>query len=157
MGDEMQRVERGQLWVMRVHAVIPALILLGVARFVEWRLQEEIGLPWGAILWPLLVLAILVVIVAPARRYKALGYQLDDQELQVARGVLVRTETMVPLNRVQHIDVSQGPVERAFKVSRLVLHTAGTMNSLVVLPGLARETAEAMRDSIRARIRQGEL
>jgi uncharacterized protein len=60
----------------------------------------------------------------------------------------------VPLERVQHIDISQGPLERGFGVCRLLVHTAGTMHSRVVLPGLARATAERMRDEIRARIRQ---
>ncbi|HEX8256822.1 MAG TPA: PH domain-containing protein, partial [Allosphingosinicella sp.] len=76
--------------------------------------------------------------------------------LHIGRGVWTKTETIVPLARVQHIDVSQGPLERAFGISRLILHTAGTMHSLVVLPGLARGTAEAMRDDIRARIRRDE-
>ncbi|GAA3718661.1 hypothetical protein GCM10022268_28690 [Sphingomonas cynarae] len=60
---------------------------------------------------------------------------------------------MVPLSRVQHIDVSQGPVERAFGVARLILHTAGTSHAVVVLPGLSRVKAEELRDSIRVRIR----
>jgi membrane protein YdbS with pleckstrin-like domain len=61
---------------------------------------------------------------------------------------------VVPLRRVQHLDVAQGPLERAFGVTRLVLHTAGTMNSQIVLPGLTRATAEGIRDEIRAHIRQ---
>jgi uncharacterized protein len=81
---------------------------------------------------------------------------MEAEELHIAQGVWTRIETVVPLARVQHIDVSQGPIERGFGVCRLVLHTAGTMNSRVVLPGLARATAERMRDEIRARIRTGE-
>jgi membrane protein YdbS with pleckstrin-like domain len=91
--------------------------------------------------------------IAPPRHYRALGYLLDADELWIVRGTWTRTITTVPLDRVQHIDVSQGPLERAFAVSRLVLHTAGTLNSLVVLPGLTRATAEGIRDEIRARIR----
>ena len=78
------------------------------------------------------------------------------RELQVRHGVWTKVHTVVPLGRVQHIDISQGPLERAFAVCRLVVHTAGTMHSQVVLPGLARATAEGMRDEIRSRIRQEE-
>ena len=148
----MRPVEPGYLWVLRINALlaaIPVAILGTVATFV---LREQIGLEPALLLTPLALLLALFVLVAPGRRFRALGYRFDDEDLHIARGVWVRTETMVPLARVQHIDVSQGPVERAFGVSRLVLHTAGTMNSLVVLPGLAREDAEVMRDRIRARI-----
>jgi membrane protein YdbS with pleckstrin-like domain len=68
--------------------------------------------------------------------------------------VWTQIDTTVPLRRVQHLDVAQGPLERLFGVTRLVLHTAGTANSEVVLPGLTRATAEAYRDDIRAHIRQ---
>ena len=77
---------------------------------------------------------------------------MDSEELQVRRGVWIRVQTLVPLDHVQHIDVSQGPLERAFGICSLVLHTAGTLHSQIVLPGLARATAEAMRDEIRGRI-----
>lgn len=148
----MQPVERGQLWVMRVRALVVALVLLTAAAPLEIWLQSE-GQPRGLLILPLLLIAAYLVLIAPGRSYRALGYRFDADELQVARGVWTRIETLVPLDRVQHIDVSQGPLERTFGVSRLVLHTAGTMNSLVVLPGLGRDAAEAMRDTIRAQIR----
>jgi hypothetical protein len=149
----MQRVERGQLWVMWIHAVIGGLVVLAVGLVAEFQFRELLGLPPGTVILSLLVLLAYPMTVGPWRRYRALGYALDVEELHVAWGVWIRTETVVPLRRVQHIDVSQGPVERMFGVSRLVLHTAGTLNSLVVVPGLARETAESIRDEIRARIR----
>lgn len=152
----MQRVERGQLWVMRVHALVAAVIAAILAAIAAFLLRDALGLPLGPVLAPLYLLLAVAVLLGPARRYRALAYSFDDRDLRVARGLLVRTETVVPLVRVQHIDVSQGPVERAFGVSRLVLHTAGTMNSLVVLPGLKRADAEAMRDRIRARIGSGD-
>ena len=150
----MQPVERGQLGVMRTYAVITAVVLLIAGVGGEIAVARETALPMGLVLIPLLILLAYPLLFAPARHYRALGYLRDGDELHVASGVWVRTETVVPLDRVQHIDVSQGPIERAFGVTRLVLHTAGTMNSLVVLPGLARATAEAIRDEIRARIRQ---
>ena len=79
---------------------------------------------------------------------------MDPEELQVRRGVWTRVQTIVPLDHVQHIDVSQGPLERAFGICSLVLHTAGTLHSQIVLPGLTRTTAERMRDEIRGRVRE---
>lgn len=149
----MQQVERGQLGVMWVHALLTGVLMLIAGWICDALLRQNSEAPGGVILVPMLVLLVYPVLIAPPRRYRALGYRLDSDELWIASGLLVRTETVVPLKRVQHIDVSQGPIERIFGVTRLLLHTAGTMNSLVVLPGLARETAEAIRDEIRTRIR----
>lgn len=152
----MQKVERGQLWVMRIHAWIAGLALLIAAITLETALPVDYGVPSGAAIGAVAILLIYPLLFAPTRAYHALGYAVGSDELRLKRGRWVRVETLVPLERVQHIDVSQGPIERAFGVSRLVLHTAGTMNSLVVLPGLARETSEAIRDEIRQRIRLGQ-
>jgi membrane protein YdbS with pleckstrin-like domain len=149
----MNKAEPGQLWVMRIHALIAGLVAVVAAIGGEIAIARETDLPTGLALVPVLILLIYPILLAPARHYHALGYALEGDELHVASGVWTRTETVVPLGRVQHIDVSQGPIERAFGVTRLVLHTAGTMNSLVVVPGLARPTAEAIRDEIRSRIR----
>ena len=153
----MTPLERGQLTVMRVHAGFNALVLLAAAFVAEVALQARTNVPLGIVIGPLVVLLIYAVGIAPARRYRAWGYSEGEDELRVAHGVWTRIETHVPLARVQHIDVSQGPIERSASVCRLILHTAGTADSRVVLPGLSRATAERLRDEVRALIRREEV
>ncbi|HEY0149817.1 MAG TPA: PH domain-containing protein [Allosphingosinicella sp.] len=150
----MTPLDKGQLWVLRIHAAALSLILLLGAAGAEALLRDKIDLPRGSLLSPILILSVYLVLIAPGRRFRRWGYAIDAEELQVARGVLTQIHTTVPLDRVQHLDIAQGPLERSFGVSRLIVHTAGTLHSQVVLPGLARPTAEAMRDDIRARIKR---
>jgi hypothetical protein len=149
-------LDSGQLWLMRIHSAMAALFLLLAGAAAEAMLRDRLGLPRGAIVVPLLLPIAWLVLAAPPRRYRAWGYAMDAEEMQVRRGVLTQVHTVVPLDRVQHIDVSQGPLERLCGVCRLVVHTAGTLHSQVTVPGLARPTAERMRDEIRARIREEE-
>jgi membrane protein YdbS with pleckstrin-like domain len=60
---------------------------------------------------------------------------------------------VVPFGLVQHIDVHQGPLERVYGLATLVLHTAGTHNASVSLPGLGHGDAMAMREEIRAHVK----
>ena len=150
-------LERGQLWVMHIHALTIGALALAAGLLGEAIVRDNVDLPPGIVTIPLLVLLLYPILVAPGRRYRAWGYAMDADELRIARGVWTRIETIVPLARVQHVDVSQGPIERTFGVCRLVLHTAGTMHSRVLLPGLARATAEALRDEVRGRIVQDAL
>jgi membrane protein YdbS with pleckstrin-like domain len=149
----MTPLDKGQLWVMRIHAAVFALLLLLIAAGAEFLLRDPLGLPRGTILLPVLILSIWIVFFGPARRFRRWGYLMDGEELQVRRGLMTQVHTVVPLDRVQHIDIAQGPLERSFGVSRLIVHTAGTLHSQVLLPGLPRETAERMRNEIRERIR----
>ncbi|AHE53847.1 PH domain-containing protein [Sphingomonas sanxanigenens] len=150
----MTRLEPGQLWVMRIRAAILGCVLIVPAIVGGFFIQSEFG--WPAWLPPLVGAVLLVwpVLIAPGRRFAAWGYEEDADALLIAHGVWTEVRTVVPFKRVQHIDVAQGPIERGFGVAQLVLHTAGTAHSLVVLPGLARDAAEAMRDRIRSHIRQ---
>jgi hypothetical protein len=137
---------------IRLGAIGPALAILVIA------LVAEVLAPWqtGLILAPGVLLALWLVIGLPPRRYRRWGYALDADCLRIASGVLFRADTVVPLGRVQHIDVDQGPIMRRYGLATLTVHTAGNANASVSLPGLAHADALAMREAIRARIKAGQ-
>jgi membrane protein YdbS with pleckstrin-like domain len=137
---------------MRVRAAFTATMFIAMSLIFDLILRAEAEMPFGFIFGGVTVLAALAVTIMPARRFRAWGYARDPEELLIKFGVWTKVETVVPLFRVQHIDIGQGPIERLFSVNRLVIHTAGTQHSRVVLPGLSRETAETLRDEIRARV-----
>lgn len=149
----LNRLEPGQRTVMHVAAIVPAILLASVGGALGVAAQIRFG--WPA--WPFalggLAIALWVLVVAPRRRWAAWGWALAADELHVVRGVWTQLHTVVPLSRVQHIDVAQGPVERALGIARLVLHTAGTAHATIVLPGITRATAEGLRDAIRTHVR----
>lgn len=145
-------VEPGYKQVLRVRAAIFWLPLALGAFIADQLLLRETpfhGLPSVAFA----VFALFGVLVVPARRYLRLGYALHPTLLQVVRGWLFHADTIVPLVRVQHIDVTRGPLDKMFGTASLVVHTAGTHNSIVVLPGLAPDRASDIRDEIRRHIR----
>jgi len=147
-------MDRGLLRLMQLRGAMAGGFLLAAAAVGEAFVERLVDLPFGLLLGAALLILLYLALLAPPRRYRAWGYGMDAEELQVRRGVWVRVHTVVPLDHVQHIDVSQGPLERAFGICSLVLHTAGTLHSQIVLPGLARATAERIRDEIRGRIRE---
>ncbi len=129
------------------------LAILGVALLIGATIVELIVPGWTGIAWvPVLALTAYLLLRLPLRRYHARGYAIAGGRLRVVRGVLFRRDTVVPFGRVQHIDVGQGPLERAFGLATLTVHTAGTHNASVALPGLRRAAAETMREDIRQAI-----
>ena len=111
------------------------------------------GVVWPSlVLFPLIALIAWLIVFLPWRRYSARGFTMDRDRLRVVKGVLFRHDTVVPFGRVQHIDVERGPVERYYGLATLVLHTAGTHNASIHLPGLGEADALAMRETIREKI-----
>ena len=136
--------------MMRVVAALIAVALLIGASVAE------IAIPgWTGVIWvPAAFVIAYLVLYLPMRRYATRGYSLVEERLRVVRGVLFHSDTVVPFGRVQHIDVGQGPLERGFGLATLTVHTAGSHNASVSLPGLAHADALAMREEIRAAIRR---
>ncbi len=139
--------------VLRIEAAIVAAPFLIGAAVLEFA---QLTVP-GIFLVPILLIAGWFVLGMPGRRYRHKGYALGEDRLRVVRGLLFHRDTVVPFGRVQHLDVNQGPLERAHGLATLVVHTAGTHNASVGLPGLKREDAVAMREAIRAHIRRETL
>jgi len=96
-----------------------------------------------------LLIGIPAALVAPRLRYRFWQYELREDELYLERGVFNRVRTVVPLRRIQHLDVSQNVLEREFNLGKLIVHTAGTRASTVELPGLQIEAARRMYDDIK--------
>ncbi|RYY23762.1 MAG: hypothetical protein EOP62_19060 [Sphingomonadales bacterium] len=150
-------LDRGYLHAMQVRALLTGVALVLAAFLVEWLLAEGLLVAWvigdlparGLVVGPAALIAIWMAGFAPGRRWRRWGYAFTGTEVHVAQGWLVELHTIVPVSRVQHIDVGQGPLERAFGLCHIELYTAA---SLLRLPGISRETAEEIRDAIRLRI-----
>lgn len=97
---------------------------------------------------PALVLAVVAVLVVP-RQVRAIGYAEREEDLIVRRGVLFRSLTVVPYGRMQYVDVTAGPVDRALGLATVRLHTASAATDATV-PGLTTDAAALLRDRLTA-------
>ena len=139
-------------WIpfQRISAAIATVIVAGVSIvFVISLLASNGMLPLGLRLLP--VWAVVMAAFAwqlqrwPAVAYRFASYRVDHAGIEIRQGVYWRTVTNVPRSRVQHTDVSQGPLERRFGLGTLVVYTAGTSHSKVNLSGLDFNVAQRIR------------
>lgn len=118
--------------------------LLVVVFASDWR-GPTVLLAFGV--WFLLSAALAAwTQIGPALRYKRRRYRLNEMGLRIRRGLLWHAELSVPYSRIQHTDVSRGPIERWFGLSTLIVHTAGTENASIALDGLPAPRAYRIRD-----------
>jgi hypothetical protein len=80
----------------------------------------------------------------------AWGWVERDQDLVVTRGRLWRRIDVVPYGRMQLVDVTAGPLQRAFGIATVRLHTASP-SSRAHLPGLAPQDASRLREQLTER------
>ena len=86
--------------------------------------------------------------VWPRWEYERSKWRLDARGFEVRTGVLWRHQITVPAARVQHVDVSQGPLQRRYGLATLTIHTAGTQNESVAFEGLSHAVAVELKDRL---------
>jgi len=99
----------------------------------------------------IMLVLVLQVGVSPPLSWDRFRYALREHDLWISRGVLFRQQTVIPLSRIQHVDTRQGPIERLFGLSRLLVFTASGLAPDGGIPGLATATARQLRDDLARR------
>jgi uncharacterized protein len=123
--------------------------MIAAGSFLAIVLSDD-GMTWprAAVWLTLVLLAAWHAYRWPPIAYQHTSYRVDDQGIEIRRGVHWRFVINVPRSRVQHIDVSQGPVERRYGLGTLVIYTAGTDHAKVELGGLEHGRALQMREQL---------
>jgi membrane protein YdbS with pleckstrin-like domain len=98
-----------------------------------------VGLVW-------LFFLFLIAVWMPALSHANYGYAIRNEDLLIARGVLIKTIVAIPTSRIQHVDTRQGPLEQWMGLARLQIHTASGVGGDGVIPGLDLAIAESLRD-----------
>jgi len=104
--------------------------------------------------WPLALLALAMLhLVVSWREARSRAWGLRDHDLLYASGLIQRRLTIVPCNRIQHVETASGPLERRFGLLRVTCFTAGGLSADLVLQGLDEGEAERVRQYLLGRIR----
>jgi len=102
---------------------------------------------------PFLVLAgvLLVTIISTVYGYyfaKSCQYFKGEFELMYKQGLWWKKQTALSFSRIQHIDISHGPLERKYDMATIKFFTAGGAASDLKIPGLPSAQAELLRSEI---------
>jgi len=135
---------------------LPLILLIAMVPLIAFTLGKVLGgmqtRVYLTLLGVLLVLVVSLLSFAyawPAARHRRLRYLVHVGGLRIRRGVFWRKVIWIPITRVQHTDVSQGPLQRKFGLATLTVHTAGTAFASISLAGLEHAVATQLCDHLR--------
>ncbi len=134
------------LW--RITGALGALPLLALGVSLSWVLLRtvEVFLLLGIL--PLLAalgLFVVLIGVVPDLRWRRWRYEIREDEVDLQRGIVWVSRTLVPLARIQHVDTQSGPLQRRFGLATVVFYTAAGPNQI---PELSAPVAAEVRDRI---------
>ena len=122
------------------------LVLLLVALGVTLQLQILSEL-WSQ--YALVMMTVLVIFILwPIYRFKAtraIGYVVRDHDLILRSGLFWQREVVQPIRRIQHVELTRGPLEKRLGLANIRLFSAGTGKATFTIPGLSLVTAVRIR------------
>lgn len=131
------------VWVWRIPGLMAALVVAGIVAAMGAGADAAGFAPFV----PALILGVVGIglsLVVPTWMERRWRYWVTPENIEIRHGVWTRVEASIPHFRVQHIDVHQGPLQRAFGVVELRISTA-SVTADAKLPGLTRNRAEEVR------------
>lgn len=134
-------------WQLRLNALIGWLIMVAIPVAATWIFAtREIALVVAGV-------GLLIIVWRVFRQgaiARAWGYAERETDLYIKRGIWWRNLTVVPYGRMQAVEVTAGPIQRAFGLASVQLVTASARSDAII-PGLAPEAAAQLRDRLTER------
>jgi uncharacterized protein len=141
---DWRRVSVRLIWVQLIRHAITLVVLLAAC-------LTGYLLGWDPAAWVAVGVAVFGLLrgIVVVRAIRAWGYAERAGDLLVRHGLLVRRLSIVPYARMQFVDVTAGPLDRAFGLATVQLHTAAAASDAQV-PGLESAEAARLRDRLTA-------
>ncbi|WAA09251.1 PH domain-containing protein [Fervidibacillus albus] len=147
LNEPKNRISEKALTVWKIRGMIQTgiFLLLSIVAIVLIFLFD-----WPK--WIIPILAILFIIdgyysifFAPKLQWRRWRYEVREQEIELQHGLFVVTKTLIPMIRVQHVDMEQGPILKKYGLATISISTAATTHAI---PALEEEEAENVRQII---------
>ncbi len=136
-------LEKDFLWMRLLGWGIFFLLAAGVLTFIMISTDAKAWM----LFTPWLVLLVLILLVE-IKGFGIKGYTLREKDITYKSGLIFFHMTSIPFNRIQHCEVTQGPLARLFDLASVKIYTAGGSSSDLSISGLTKERAQKLRDFI---------
>lgn len=144
---EFKYINRKYLKVILINITFVYLSLLSVVFFLEYK--NILGLEEVAF-WLFLLITILFIytIFIKIIGFKRRKFLVREKDISYKKGVFYKKITTVPFNRIQHVEIDQGPISRFFNLASLSVFTAGDSSDDLKVNGLLKDEAQQIKEYI---------
>ncbi|QNU68416.1 PH domain-containing protein [Ruminiclostridium herbifermentans] len=137
--------------IVRLISLVIVGLILTVALIIMSRVTFlEAYLIYGYIVAGIILSYMLLgLFLYPAIEYRQWGYIISDDRVEIRHGIFLIKITVIPIVRIQHITISQGPINRRLGISTINVHTA---SGVFAIEGISSEEASAMAEMLKSKL-----
>lgn len=91
------------------------------------------------------VLLVILMCIISLKGVQMKGYALREHDIIYKTGIISRSQTVIPFNRVQHVVVYEGALLRVFGLCTVEFFTAGGALGDLKISGISKEEGERLK------------
>ncbi|WP_179107297.1 PH domain-containing protein [Sediminibacillus massiliensis] len=130
--------------------IIKDVIIPAIIGFFATFSNINLGGFWFEVLY--IVLFLVITITYSFLSWYRFTYRVEDDELKIEYGIIVRKKRYISKNRIQSIDLTAGIIHRIFGLVRVEVQTAGSDNAAEAgLKAVTRQNGELLRETLKNR------
>jgi membrane protein YdbS with pleckstrin-like domain len=129
-----------------IFALLVAALVIGILN-TFWEINWLFP---AIIIGSLILLSITSVLIHIGFSIK--GYTIRQHDIIYRTGLIIRSITTIPFNRIQHVEIEKNVIDDLLGLSKISVYTAGGRSSDIRIPGLKPEKAQQIKDLILRKI-----
>lgn len=137
-----------------ITTIIVAAILIAGKVFLTTKfgaLKGSVGFYVNIVIAVIVLFLLINAIVYPKVEYAQWRYLINEDKIEFSEGIYYISTVVIPIVRVQHIMVSQGPINKRFNLADLHIYTAGGSHKI---PNIDMEKAEEISNFLKDKIKE---
>lgn len=118
-----QRINPSAKKLWRINGIITSAFIMGISYVVYIFTDLRAFIPG-------VLLSIYFIFAAPSLEYRQWQYKITDRYVDYTHGIFFTNRTVIPISRIQHMDLKQGPLQKSFSLASVVIFTAGQAHEI---------------------------
>lgn len=146
-----EKISKSAIGCMFVATLVQVLIVTSILFVVYLIFKDSLPKIIKMIMIGVVVLDILYLLISPKVRYQRYRYSITEDSIDVKEGFLFIKRSIVPIERLHKIAIEKGPIDRIFKLGKVIVTTAG---GDVVIRFLEDDKSELIANSLKEKINE---
>ncbi|WP_291652397.1 PH domain-containing protein [Clostridium sp.] len=159
--QEYQRLNKNAIksWIIArlISTFIISVILIGGRIFLSKVMDDFNAISFIFTMASIILISILLInsFISPTIEYKQWRYKITNDKIEFTEGIYFIRKVIIPIIRIQHIQVNQGPINKFFNLYDISIFTAGGQHKIPNIDSKrAEEISEYLNEVIKNKITQ---
>lgn len=153
-GYEKLSLNAKKSWIIGrvISTIIISCILIGGKFFLGKNIDNFKAISNYYTLAIIIIIAIMIIstIVSPIIEYKQWRYMITNDKIEFTQGIYFKKRVIIPVIRIQHIQLNQGPINKFLNLFNIIIFTAGGLHKI---PNIEAKRAEEISEYLKELIK----